>query len=63
MQNNKITSILIIDNNKEDFLKIQQMIHAITENHFQIDWCDDVVLGIKKICEQQYDIYFIDFSL
>jgi PAS domain S-box-containing protein len=61
MQTKKITSILIIDNNKVDFLKIQQMIHAIPENHFQIDWCDDVALGIKKICEQHYDIYFIDF--
>ena len=59
METKKITRILIIDKNRVDYLKIQQMIHAIPENHFQIDWCDDIALGIKKICDQLYDMYFI----
>jgi PAS domain S-box-containing protein len=55
--------ILIIDDDKDDFLIISDFIKHIPENSFQIDWCYNYDQGVEHLKNHTHDIYFVDYRL
>jgi len=55
--------ILIIDDDKDDFLIISDFIKHIPENSFQIDWCYTYDQGVEHLKNHTHDIYFVDYRL
>jgi PAS domain S-box-containing protein len=55
--------ILIIDDDKDDFLIISDFIKHIPENAFQIDWCYNYGQGVEHLKGRTHDIYFVDYRL
>ncbi len=55
--------ILIIDDDKDDFLIISDFIKNIPENQFQLDWCYNYQQAIEHIKNKTHNIYFVDYRL
>jgi PAS domain S-box-containing protein len=55
--------ILIIDDDKDDFLIISDFIKHIPENKFQIDWCYNYKEAVEHIKSKTHNIYFVDYRL
>jgi len=57
------TRILIIDDDKDDFLIISDFIKHIPDNNFQLDWCYTYDQAIEHIKNRTHSIYFVDYRL
>lgn len=55
--------ILVIDDDKDDFLIISDFIKNIPESQFQIDWCYNYQQAIEHIKNRTHSIYFVDYRL
>jgi len=55
--------ILVVDDDEDDFLIIKEYIKGIREQKFVVDWCSKYNDACKKICEGEYNLYFIDYRL
>jgi PAS domain S-box-containing protein len=55
--------MLVIDDDKDDFLIISDFIKYIPENSFQIDWCYNYEQGVDHLKNRTHDIYFVDYRL
>jgi PAS domain S-box-containing protein len=60
MQLAELVKILIIDDDEDDFVITSSLINEIPNGNFVIDWCPKHTEALTKICNQEYDIYFID---
>lgn len=55
--------ILIIDDDKDDFLIISDYIKQIPDNQFQIDWCYNYEQAVEHLKNRTHNIYFVDYRL
>ncbi len=55
--------ILVIDDDEDDFLIIQDLIHRIPNGKFEVEWCHDFHLGLRKACQNPWGINFVDHNL
>jgi PAS domain S-box-containing protein len=60
MQLSELIRILIIDDDEDDFVITSSLIKEIPNGNFVIDWCPKHTEALGKICNKEYDIYFID---
>jgi DNA-binding response OmpR family regulator len=60
---NNIVRILIIDDDKDDFLITSEYIQNIDSSKFQIDWCYNYKQALEQMKSNQYDLYFVDYRL
>ena len=56
-------TILVVDDDEDDFFIIKEYIKGIKEQDFTVDWCNNYKEASKKICEGKYSLYFIDYLL
>ena len=62
--NEKIISILIVDDDEDDFIIIRETIQKIGSVHlFNIIWCPVYKDALKVICQGKFEICFIDYFL
>lgn len=61
--NTRPTSILIIDDDEDDFIITGEYLRAIPENQFIIDWCTSYKDALAKMRHRLYDMYFVDYRL
>src|SRR6516225_4720578 len=55
--------ILIVDDDEEDFMITSEYIKKIPGKKFSIDWCYLFDEALDKICNDKYDIYFVDYLM
>ncbi|HEX6916319.1 MAG TPA: ATP-binding protein [Chitinophagaceae bacterium] len=55
--------ILVIDDDKDDFLIISDYIQLIPENQSRIDWCYNYDEALDHIRRRTHQIYFVDYRL
>lgn len=60
---NNVVKILIIDDDKDDFLITSEYIQQIDSAHFQIDWCYNYKEALQLMRSNEFDIYFVDYRL
>ncbi|HLO81312.1 MAG TPA: ATP-binding protein [Chitinophagaceae bacterium] len=60
MQVSELIRILIVDDDEDDFVITSSLIRDIPNGNFTIEWCPKHTDALKKICNKEYDIYFID---
>jgi PAS domain S-box-containing protein len=60
---NHIVRILIIDDDKDDFLITSEYIQNIDSSKFQIDWCYNYKQALEQMKSNQFDLYFVDYRL
>lgn len=59
---NPIT-ILLIDDDKEDYLLTKRVMEEISESPFRLEWCSSFYDAKTLIAERMHDIYLIDYQL
>lgn len=59
----KITRILIVDDDEDDYYITSDYIKEIENSHFEIDWANQYQAALDYMCKGVYDIYFVDYRL
>ncbi len=59
----KTIRILIVDDDKDDFIITSEYIKEIDTANFQIDWCYQYQEALIHMKKQAYDLYFVDYRL
>lgn len=63
MQQQSNISILIIDDDQDDFIITSEYIKHIPGTAFNIDWCPKYDDALNKMMRGDYDLYFVDYRL
>jgi len=58
-----VIRVLIIDDDEEDFFITSEYIKNIKGKTFVIDWSYSYEDALKSVCDDKYDIYFVDYYL
>src|ERR1035437_7562651 len=56
-------SILIVDDDEDDFIITGEYIKSIPGNTFKIEWCKNYNDGLKHLLSRTHDLYFVDYRL
>ncbi|MEO0898337.1 MAG: ATP-binding protein [Bacteroidota bacterium] len=56
-------SILLIDDDEEDYMITRDMIEEIRNQDFDTEWVQSYEEGIKAMAEARHDIYLVDYRL
>ncbi len=60
---NSKASILIVDDDEDDFIIAGEYINSIPENSFKIEWSKNYNEGMKRLLSCDYDLCFVDYRL
>src|SRR5688572_17721280 len=63
MINGRKISLLVVDDDEDDYLIISDYIKEIDGGNFKTDWCKDYEDAVQKITAREYDIYLVDYRL
>ncbi|MHC1727910.1 MAG: response regulator [Syntrophobacteraceae bacterium] len=55
--------ILLIDDDKEDYLIVSDMLSEIRNPKYRLDWVQSYEAGIETICRGEHDLYLLDYFL
>jgi two-component system sensor histidine kinase/response regulator len=55
--------ILIVDDDKEDFILTREMFNEIEDKSFKLEWTPDYDEALMKISEKSHDVYLVDYRL
>lgn len=59
----KAARIVIVDDDEDDFILTSDYINSIKESAYHIDWCKNYAEGIRRMKENNYDLFFVDYRL
>lgn len=59
----KEIKILMIDDDKDDFMIVRDIIRDVVHHKYTIDWRPSYEEGLKSIAEKKHDVYLIDYRL
>ena len=60
---NKLTRILIVDDDEDDFFITSDYIREIENAQFEIVWANQFNKALEWMCSGSFDIYFVDYRL
>jgi PAS domain S-box-containing protein len=63
MNAKNVIRILIVDDDEDDFFITSDYIKHIPGSTFEIDWCHRYDEALKRVCEKNHDLYFVDYRL
>ena len=55
--------VLLVDDDKDDFVIIRDLLQEAKENEYKLDWVVDFDAALEKIAARARDVYLIDFRL
>ncbi len=56
-------SILVIDDDEDDFIITSEYIQSIPGNSYRTEWCKNYNEALKQLRSGKYDLYFVDYRL
>ncbi|HEY8398463.1 MAG TPA: ATP-binding protein [Flavihumibacter sp.] len=59
----KLTKILIVDDDEDDFFITSDYIRGIENAQFHIDWANQYKDALERMKNASYDVYFVDYRL
>ena len=60
---NKAVRVLVVDDDEEDFFILKKIFQKIPNSPFTLEWASTFEKGLKRINEQQHDVFLIDYQL
>lgn len=60
---NKITQILLVDDDADDYIMVRDMINAMPKGQFKLEWQADYNDALPIMQRQEHDVYIIDYVL
>ncbi len=59
----KEIKVLMIDDDKDDFILIREMLAEIKYHTYTINWIDNYQEGLAMVISNEYDVYLVDYNL
>jgi signal transduction histidine kinase len=63
MQDKRVIKVLLVDDDKEDYLITRDIIGDIHGRKYKLDWVSNYTEGIEAINKVEHDAYLIDYRL
>lgn len=63
MIKDRITKILLIQVDEDDYAIIRHLLSQIKGNTYELEWEADYDVALEKICQMKHDLYLIDYNL
>jgi diguanylate cyclase (GGDEF)-like protein/PAS domain S-box-containing protein len=63
MAGSELLTVLLVEDDEEDYLIIRDMLAAQDRVRFRVDWCAQYGEALGFIREQRHDVYLIDYRL
>src|SRR4051812_2689724 len=60
---NKLTRVLLIDDDADDYMMVRDMISAMSSSKFQLDWEADFNDALPIMQKQEHDVYIVDYVM
>jgi two-component system cell cycle sensor histidine kinase/response regulator CckA len=58
-----LISILLVDDDEEDYLITRDIVEEIDHSRFTVDWVESYEKGLEQVKQQIHDVYLIDYRL
>jgi signal transduction histidine kinase len=55
--------ILLVDDDRDDFILTKDLLEEIPNNRYQLDWVATFQEGLDAICRNEHDVYILDYQL
>jgi two-component sensor histidine kinase/CheY-like chemotaxis protein len=55
--------ILLIDDNRDDYLVTKRLLSMASRAELELEWIPQPELGLKAMCENQFDAFLLDYHL
>ena len=55
--------VLLIDDDREDFLIVSKMLSEVEHIRFGLDWAETYEAGFEEILRQEHDVYLLDYFM
>src|SRR5690606_32378548 len=59
----KPISVLLIDDDEDDYLLTSRVVKRIPESRFTLEWCSSFDEAKEQIDKRSHDIYLVDYQL
>lgn len=63
MKDPRTISVLLIDDNKEEYYLLREVVSEVTNVYLKLDWVNSYEEGIEEIKKEKHDAYLIDYLL
>jgi diguanylate cyclase (GGDEF)-like protein/PAS domain S-box-containing protein len=61
--NDRVISVLLVDDDEEDYIITRDMLEQQDRARFALDWCSDFESAVIEIGKQHHDAYLVDYNL
>ncbi|HMC38663.1 MAG TPA: EAL domain-containing protein [Acidimicrobiales bacterium] len=58
-----VVSILLVEDDEDDYLITKEMLQRQDRSRFHLDWCGDYESALSAIRQDRHDIYIVDYRL
>lgn len=55
--------VLLVEDDEDDYILIRDMLSEVREQKFQLDWVATFEAAVNTICQQNHDVYLVDYRL
>lgn len=63
MKDPRTIRVLLIDDNKEEYFLLREIVSEVVNIHLKLDWVKSYDEGIREIKKESHDVYLIDYFL
>src|ERR1700722_2340948 len=56
-------SVLLIDDDRDDFILTRELLAEIPGDRFTLDWISDYEAGLSALCSGSHSVYLLDYRL
>lgn len=60
---NKLTRILLVDDDYDDYMMVRDMVSAMTSSKFELEWVADFNDALPLMQKLQHDVFIVDYVL
>src|SRR5690606_18654218 len=55
--------VLVVDDDREDFLILRDLLSDLPNFRFELDWASSLAEGLRSLAEDRHDVYLVDWHL
>ncbi|CAN5244011.1 hypothetical protein BH11PLA2_BH11PLA2_10110 [soil metagenome] len=58
-----VVRVLLVDDDEDDYHLTRAALSDIPHRRFRVDWEQDYTAALERICQEEHDVYLIDYRL
>ncbi|KAA2285403.1 putative bifunctional diguanylate cyclase/phosphodiesterase [Arenimonas fontis] len=63
MPASRVLRVLVVDDDREDFLILRDLLSDLPQMQFELDWAGSLAEGLQALADDRHDVYLVDYHL